>query len=104
MVKNPRKEIRRILSIMAQRDNDKFVVKKFKLFGIAISAILLFKKFRQAFIEALKECDFSKFQFDDADEYWIAYRKDYMFQGKTTEERQKIQKDLGLYLPKIKKI
>ena len=103
MIKSPRREIRKLMDIISKRD-DAGVAMKFKIFGYAMSALLLFGKFKNVFIESLKECDFTKFQYDDADEYWVAFRKDYLYQGKTQEERAKVQKDLGLYMPKPKKI
>ena len=104
MTKNPSREIRRLMKILSERDPVKDVSYKLKLMGLGVSVLLMFGKFKKAFVEALKECEFSKFQYDDADEYWVAFRKDYLFQGKTQEERAKIQEDLGLYMPKTQKL
>jgi len=101
LLNNPIKEIKRLISIMAERDSV-FVHNKFKLVGLGLSFMLFFRKFRKAFKIAVSEVDVRKLSYDDGDRYWACVRTDYKYMGKTNEERRKMIKDKSL--PTLEKI
>lgn len=82
--KNPQKEIDRVLGIYLSRDFCPPINKKVKgfVFGVKLSLRIPFIK--RAFINSL-HLDNAKF--DEGDWYWVCQRNDYLFGGKTYEER-----------------
>lgn len=95
MVENPRKEIKRLIDILGERDME-YVADKFRKIGTLISVLLLHSQFKDALVKALSEADFSKLQPDENDRYWMCHREDYKFFGKSHEERKQMLTDAGL--------
>lgn len=72
LLRNPFKEIRRLLAINKRRDYEE-VHLKFKRFGYVLMALLFLPQFRRKF----RELDFDKLKPDTADFYWTNIRTDY---------------------------
>ena len=87
LIRNPRKEIKRLLRLEMERDYE-FVGNKFKLFATLASLLLIVPSIKKAFRRAIKECNLQYLQLDEGDRYWVLMRKDYNFLGKTYEQRQ----------------
>ena len=97
LIKHPYKGILNLLKIQKERDH-LGVHKKFALIKPIATLVLLIPKFRKAYVSALSQSDFSRLQFDDIDEYWVAQRVDYKFFG---ESQSQLKKRLrGRKLPK----
>jgi hypothetical protein len=95
LLKNPAKEMTRLLKILIERDQMSEKVR-----DIAGSALKLLRfalrtpKIKRAFIKATQEIDLSKIAFTEADRYQVSFLKGYNFMGKTGEERIEYIKDL----------
>ncbi len=87
LMKNPRKEIKRLLKIMAKREHVPEVAEKFNNFGKVVGVLLLIPKIKKSFIKAISLSEFNNFQLDDADRYHTLLRSDYDFMGFTMKER-----------------
>ena len=87
MMADPGGEAMRLLAIMADRESKPHLVKKFQRFAMLLKyGSFIFKK---PFRYALKEVDFTKFQYDDIARDEIKHYNQYKFFGKTDEERMK---------------
>jgi len=95
LVENPRKEIKRLIKILEERDSPGVAV-KFRRVARLLDLLLLFPKIRKSFIISIGEIDIQKMQYDDNDRYWVCLRQDYKFMGKTDEERKEMIKDKSL--------
>jgi len=100
LIANPRKELKRLMLLMAQRDTNTTVVHKFKSIQWILSVMLFSKTIRNAFLNAIKSIDVSRMGFDEDDTYWVCIRTDYNFFGKSYDERMAMIKDE----PKPKKV
>lgn len=106
-LQKPRKEIARLMNIISIREKyisdigliTTKVDKKFKVLVSVMRMGLLVPRFKRAFIEAINTIDIKNLQYDESDLYWTANRKDYLFWGKTYEERMQMAKDLGWNYP-----
>lgn len=87
LLKQPYREVTRIVEINKQRDY-KEVSDKFRF----LPYIFLIPSVRRRFRHALKEIDFAKLQFDEGDMYWANQRLEYNTFGKTFEERTELLK------------
>ena len=90
LLKNPRKELKRLLEIYSNRESNKdpHGGARAKITKIDILRQLFFiPKLKNAFLAALKEIDIEKIQFDDNDRFHISFWKGYDFEGKTFDER-----------------
>lgn len=74
----PFREVRRLLKIYMQRENEE-QRRKFKKLCMFLPLLLLIPRNRQKFRQILKACDFSKFKTDYIDRYWMRQRFDYAF-------------------------
>ncbi len=83
----PIKEIRRLMKIHQQRDYASQHT-KFKTIGTLITLALMVPKFRKAWKQTLREMDWNKLTYDEADRYWAKHKKDYNYFGLTYAERQ----------------
>jgi hypothetical protein len=84
---NPRKEIKRLVKILADRQgyNLRGVTVKIMLLVTPLLWLLFIPKYRQAFIKASKYVKDMKY--DEADWYWTAFKDNYCFGGKTHKQR-----------------
>jgi hypothetical protein len=98
LYKKPIREVYRLFKIYKQRDH-KGLHSKFAIFFYGIAFMLLLPKYRKAFKQALLECDFKKFQFDESDQYWISMREDYLYEGKTKSDRMEVMLAKGYTYP-----
>jgi len=96
MLKNPRKEIRRMIILLRQRDTVTSVIDKFENVQKLIALMLYVPKYKKAFVETIQNSIFTHLQYDEADRYWAHFREDYNCFGKTFEERLKMIIDAGL--------
>lgn len=87
LIANPRKEIRRIISIFAERESRPHLVKKFDNVAKLLTLILLIPKVRRAFTKAIKSVEFKRMQLDEIDSFHAKFYGDYKFFGMTVEER-----------------
>ncbi len=72
LLSNPVKEIWRLVGINKRRAHA-VAHKTIKRFAYIFMFLLFLPNIRKAF----RNCDFTKFQHDDSDKYWIALRTDY---------------------------
>ncbi len=89
---NPRKEIKRIVYILSERELTPSVAPKFKKLAYILNTLLLSPKIKRAFKNAVDNSYFSRLQYDDADRYWCMLREDYLFMGKTFKQRTDLLK------------
>ncbi len=88
LIKQPRTEIRKLVNLIAERDNTRpHMAKRFNSFGKLLSLGLLLPKIRKAFYKAVLAIDVTNMQYDEADRYWVRHKEDYKFFGMTIEER-----------------
>ena len=84
----PRREIKHLLGIFAQREFRRpLLVEKFKFVGLGLYFALLLPKVKKAFINALDKIDFTKLQLDEADRYHVLKLDGYEFLGRNIEDR-----------------
>jgi hypothetical protein len=102
LLASPIKEIKRLLEIYTVRQggylggkND--MVNKFRYVAMGLRVILLHPKIKKVFKISLSEIDVRKLGFDEADRYWVCIRSnEYLFLGKTKEERLELIKGKSL--------
>ena len=85
LAQNPRKEIKRIIEIIKQRElaiGDK-MVKPIRF----INLLLLIPKIKKAFTKTVDYTCFENLSSDENDIYWQAFREDYNYQGLTKPQR-----------------
>ncbi len=89
MLANPRKEIQRIVGIIASRELPGKESQSIKYIntGKLLSYVLLLPSIKRAFKKAMEEVDYTDLQLDDADRYHVLLWKDYNFLGKSIEDR-----------------
>jgi len=58
--------------------------------------LFLHPKINKAFVKVINECDLEMMKPDEADRYWMCFRADYDFFGKTKEQRHEMIKDYSL--------
>ena len=96
-LKNPRKEIKRLVLINKDRETlSPQVGRKIKMVATGISLLFLHPKINKAFVKVINECDLEMMKPDEADRYWMCFRADYDFFGKTKEQRHEMIKDYSL--------
>lgn len=93
LVKNPRKEVKRLKQIYLKRErlNNSVVGvnTKFRMIFNLLSLALLIPKINKAFKFAISELKFSNLQLDDESRYYCLNRRDYDFFGAPVETRLK---------------
>lgn len=104
-LQNPRKEIKRLLQIMKDREirpgvKGRAIHYKFKVFAYLLSLIMLRPKVKRAFLSALKIIDLEKMSLDTVDVYWTNMRCDYLWRGMTETERQQDSEKRGWTYPR----
>ncbi len=87
MLKNPRREMNRLLDILKQRDARFHMHVRFASAMKLLSWILYIPKVKRAFNIALEAIDFTKIQMDEADRYHVLNWKHYNFFGESYETR-----------------
>ncbi len=101
LIENPRKEIKRLLKIVEEREvaMGHHVSGKFKYVSILLRLFLLRPKYRNAFREAIAKSNWENMIWDNIDRYWASLRTDYDFFGMSYEARQANLKALNYSLP-----
>lgn len=94
LVKNPAKELRRVLKIYCKRELAPTIRPKFKMLATLLSLTFWSRPIKKAFIKVITECNFKNLQFDPIDRYNVLNRGDYNYFGKTWEERNLMQRQL----------
>lgn len=97
------KEIRRIIKLMAKRENDPMT-------GIVATKTMMFAKLtyfippklRKAIRKAIDKCNYDNLKFDKGDYWWALQRIDYNVNGYSYEKRQAILKEMGYDIVKGK--
>lgn len=94
MLKNPRKELLRLMDIWQERDRPGVTAKMRKIIT-PITYFLYIPKFKKAFVSNVYSLH--EMRYDDADWYWVCRRSDYNFGGVSYEERSKNNDELSTY-------
>lgn len=94
LITRPRREIKRLLTLLEERSTKVVSTKLIKMANI-ILLLLVIPKYKRAFVHASQYI--KGMQFDEADRYWVSFRDDYKFHGKSFEERSKGVKIPPLY-------
>lgn len=93
LLENPRKEIKRLITIISEREPAWYNTDKFKAAAKILGILLYVPKIRRAFNNNLKASNFANFQLDEADRYHVLLWADYNFLGKPIEERIEMYKE-----------
>jgi hypothetical protein len=94
----PIRTLRRLAKLALERDQ-KTVGWKFNGLVRIASIALLVPSLRKAFKKMILESDFERVQYDESDRYWTAMRTDYLWWGKTPEERSEHLKGKSIPIP-----
>lgn len=90
MAENPRREIKKLMNILRERELYNQVVQpKFEIASKLLLIALLIPKYKKAFIEAIQG-QIERMQPDKGDWYWMCMRGDYDFGGLSYAERHKL--------------
>ena len=103
LIKNPRKEIKRLMKILVERDHPG-VADKFLKIGRLVRLVLLLPRVKRLFVREIGDSSFEKLQPDDIDKYWMCFRTDYRFGGKSSEDRKVERDNRGWIIPKSEKL
>jgi hypothetical protein len=98
MLKNPRKEIKRLVAIYCKRERSR-IEYKFKGIAFLLNLLLLIPRYKRIFKEVIRDCNFERLQYDESDIYWTCFRSGYYFLGMNYNERQKYLDDKGWIKP-----
>lgn len=93
LLKDPRREIKRILVILERRDKDIHRVAKFKAFATIFSYALLIPRVKRAFVDAFSEVKYSNLVLDEDDSHNVLLRTDYNYFDLDLDERIAIHDD-----------
>jgi hypothetical protein len=98
---NPRKEIKRLLGILEERNpKGNMTASKIKRLILPLTLLLLVPKYKRAFYQALTPEVFEGLKHDEGSRYWACLKgDDYLFTGRTYEERTR-----GLVIPQAVKV
>lgn len=88
LLKNPRKEIVRLLAIYNSREFTKGAPDKINKLKL-LRQFLLLPNIKRSFLKTLESIDLEKIKFDDNDRFHVSYWVGYNFEGRTFEERFK---------------
>lgn len=92
MLKNPSKEIKKLINIFKKREPAIHNVDKFDKLAKIMILLFIIPKYKKAFIKAIKRSEFTNFQLDDSDRYHCMLREDYDFMGYNIKERIEMYK------------
>lgn len=88
ILKNPRKELRKLLQILKQRDPRAGMFERFNSAAFLLSLALYIPKVKRAFLKAMSELTLENIQMDDADRYAVLRWSGYDFFGQSFEQRK----------------
>lgn len=95
LIKHPRREFKKILKTLAERDNRPHMLERFKAISLLLSLVLYIPFIRRAYTKALNSIDFTKIQMDEADRYHTLRMMGYKFGGRPIEDR--LREFIGLH-------
>jgi len=87
LIKNPRKEIKRLIGILIERDSANHVKDKMNKVSRLLNLFLLSGRARKAVINGILGANIERLQTDEADRYWMSMRQDYDYGGTKFEDR-----------------
>lgn len=98
LAKKPLREIYRLIKIYSKREENgqvsdnkrnryNSVRSRGRKIAFLLMMLLMVPKFRWAFKFSIIQSEFHRFQYDEDDIFWTNLRGDYLFRGKTYEER-----------------
>lgn len=91
LLKNPRKESKRLLQIFLERETcigeNIGLDNKAKKIHKLLSILFLIPKVKRSFLKALEEINFQNLQLDKIDKYWCCQFHEYNYMGRTFEDR-----------------
>lgn len=85
---NPSKELERAILEVARRQafgGDNPISTRLKLFIKPIKLVMMLPKYRNAFFNVIRFI--KEMEYDESDWYWVCFRDDYNYGGKSVEER-----------------
>lgn len=85
---NPRKELKRLVNIFAERDINWVVIKKVKQLALLAQIAMLIPRVRKAVTYAMKQVHLPDLQLDEQDTFYSLIRRDYNSMGLNYEQRQ----------------
>lgn len=85
LIKEPAKEIKRLIKIYLDRENPDTASKVKKL--LYASYLLYIPKYRRAFSNALSQIDYERFKLDNSDKFWCLPQFSYRFMGLNEQQR-----------------
>lgn len=88
LIKNPKKEIKRLIGLSGEREKFKQNSEKFYQVSKLISLAFYIPGVKKSFRKAIEKSDFEKFQWDRDDIHHTLLWDDYQFRGIPIEERQ----------------
>lgn len=100
MIKNPRKEIGKLINMICSREKDPVVRKKFMLVGMMFQGVLLIPSIKKALILSVEKTNINKLKFNEIDLYWALLYKDYNSLGMSYAGRMEYLGDIDK--PEIK--
>lgn len=105
--KNPVVEIQRIFKIIEQREVRNRQKKKYENMEKKVLFLLRFsRKIRRLVVKFLSGLDYNKIKMDEADWYFTLLHQDYLFGGKSSEDREAEKKMIDIekkhFIPKLK--
>lgn len=89
LMKNPRKEIKRLTEIFMQREKT-HATDMIGRISWLLSLLLVHPRIKKAFITAVSKLNLKRLQLDNADRYHVLIRADYDFTGLSLEDRKRI--------------
>lgn len=108
MMNNPRQQILRMVTALQQRDGNAKVNRHFQTIAKMITLALYVPRINRAFKNALSVVNFEDLQLDEIDRYHTLKYADYLFDGRSAEDRmtelKKIHKTKKIRMPKVYKI
>jgi len=102
ILENPRKELKKLMRLAYERDHydvENNARNNILLVLKVISYMLYIPKVKRAFKYAVGNSDFSRLQYDKADNFWANMRADYDTEGKSYLYHQEKWKEQGIVLP-----
>lgn len=101
---NPKKEIKRLLSLWTPREvqHKKNMTNKIEVITSKLLWILSIPSVKKAFVYATGKTNFDNMKYDNIDRYWACLRKDYNFMGLSYEDRMALIHNQGYSIPVLR--
>jgi hypothetical protein len=84
------KELFRLLKVYSDREINRNIPRKIRAVFFLLRIALFVPAVRKAYVMTMKGVELKNLQLDEIDRYWVLFRTDYNFLGKSHEERKKL--------------